>query len=99
MVPVVLVLILRGNKSNSLSTSVPTDTNQAYGVTKQNDMDVMMNIYTVIRKWCLIMKLKLNQIKLTPQPSVQKEMWPIIQRTRLFKKRRHMLQMLSLRNK
>ena len=40
---VVLVIILRGTKRNSLSTSVPTDTNQAYGVTKQNDMDKICN--------------------------------------------------------
>ena len=40
---IVLVIILRGNKRHSLSTSVPTDTNQAYGVTIQRDMDEICN--------------------------------------------------------
>ena len=36
---VVIALIIHGNKRKSLSTSIPTDTNQAYGVTNQKDMD------------------------------------------------------------
>ena len=40
---VVIALIIRGNKRKSLSTSVPTDTNQAYGVTNQRDMDKICN--------------------------------------------------------
>ena len=40
---VVIALIIRGNKRKSLSTSVPTDTNQAYGVTNQRDMDEIFN--------------------------------------------------------
>ena len=40
---VVLVIILRGNKRRSLSTSVPTDTNQAYGVTNHRDTDEICN--------------------------------------------------------
>ena len=40
---VVIALIIRGNKRKSLSTSVPTDTNQAYGVTNQRDTDEICN--------------------------------------------------------
>ena len=40
---VVIAIIIRGNKRKSLSTSVPTDTNQAYGVTNQRDMDKICN--------------------------------------------------------
>ena len=80
MVPVVLVLILRGNKRNSLSTSVPTDTNQAYGVTKQNDMDKICNDEHIIYSY---LEVVLNNEVIT-------------KRTRLFKKMKHiLLQMLS----
>ena len=40
---IVIALIIRGNKRKSLSTSVPTDTNQAYGVTNQKDLDKICN--------------------------------------------------------
>ena len=39
----VVALIIRGNKRKSLSTSVPTDTNQAYSVTIQRDTDEICN--------------------------------------------------------
>ena len=40
---VVIALIICGNKRKYLSTSVPTDTNQAYGVTSQRDTDETCN--------------------------------------------------------
>ena len=45
---VVIALIIRGNKRKSLSTSIPTDTNQAYGVTNQKDMDKICNEEDII---------------------------------------------------
>ena len=40
---VVIAIIILGNKRKPLSTSVPTDTNRAYGVTNQRDMDEICN--------------------------------------------------------